>query len=197
MPVPEHSLPENYFNDVYQAHDDPWNFEASEYERGKYQTTVAALPKPLYQQVFEIGCSIGVLSQMLAPKCQHLLSVDIADAPLLKAKHRLQNFPQVTVQKMTVPHEFPEQQFDLILMSEVGYYLALPDLKKLQQQITDHLQVGGHLLLVHWTPFVHDYPLTGDQVHEQFLQLCGPDKPFKHVHGQHAETYRLDLLERQ
>lgn len=197
MPQSDSSLPENYFNDVYSAHDDPWNFETSDYERDKYAATVAALPKAQYQNAFEIGCSIGVLSRMLADKCKKLLSVDIAEAPLAKAKERLQDKPQVTVQKLVVPNEFPEQQFDLVMMSEVGYYLSMPDLQRLQQQIISHLEPGGHLMLVHWTPYVHDYPLTGDEVHESFLQLCGPEQPFKQLLHQRQPNYRMDLLERQ
>ncbi len=193
MPNGDQSLPEEYFNDVYRANEDPWNFETSAYERGKYENTIAALPRKKYSNAFEIGCSIGVLSQMLAARCKKLLSVDAAEAPLIKARERLKDYPQVAIQKMSVPDQFPAGQFDLILMSEVGYYLAMPDLKRLQQEIAAHLQPGGHLLLVHWTPEVHDYPLTGDEVHESFIQLAG----IRHLHHQREDQYRLDLFEKQ
>ena len=197
MSTAKQSLPENYFNDVYKAKDDPWDFQTSTYERDKYAATIAALPRPLYHNAFEIGCSIGVLSRLLADKCELLLSVDVAEAPLVKACALLQDKPQVTVQKMTVPDEFPGQQFDLIMMSEVGYYLVMPDLEKLQQQIINHLQPQGQLMLVHWTPDVPDYPLTGDEVHESFLKLCGAGKQFKQLFQHRAASYRMDLLERQ
>ena len=51
------------------------------------------------------------------------------------------------------------------------------------------------MLLVHWTPFVHDYPLTGDQVHEAFLDR-NDGLPLRHLGGEQADRYRLDLLER-
>jgi len=197
MSKPNASLPENYFKDVYQHKDDPWDFETSSYERNKYQTTVNALPHSTYEQAFEIGCSIGVLSEMLAAKCNNLLSVDIADAPLAKARKRLARYPQVILQKMTVPNEFPEQDFNLVVMSEVGYYLSMPDLNQLQNLIGKHLVPGGQLMLVHWTPTVPDYPLTGDEVHESFLSLCGGHGPFIHLHGQREENYRLDLLQKR
>ncbi|GAB2700676.1 SAM-dependent methyltransferase [Mucilaginibacter koreensis] len=197
MPQADQSLPENYFNEVYHAHDDPWNFETSDYEREKYTATVNALPREKYENAFEIGCSIGVLSRMLADKCEKLLSVDVAEAPLVKARQRLQDKPQVTLQKMTVPNEFPEQEFDLVMMSEVGYYLSMPDLERLQQQIISHLKPGGQLMLVHWTPYVHDYPLTGDEVHESFLKLTGAGQPFKLLLQRREPNYRMELLERQ
>ncbi len=197
MNKPGQTLTESYFNDVYSHNDDPWQFETSEYERNKYQATVQALPRASYQRGFEIGCSIGVLTELLAKKCRSLLSVDTAEKPLVRARQRLADQPHVTLQKMEVPSQFPEQRFDLIVISEVGYYLVMPDLKRLAQKIISHMDDGGHLLLVHWTPFVHDYPLTGDEVHESFLQLSGEGQPFKHLNGFRHDTYRLDLFQKQ
>ena len=191
------SLNEQYFNDVYTRKEDPWEFETSEYELKKYQATVSALPRDTYSNAFEIGCSIGVLSQMLAARCSRLLSVDVSDLPLEKARRRLKDLPQVTVSKMAVPAEFPEESFDLVVLSEVAYYWAEKDFRHAQELIISHLQPEGQLLMVHWTPFVHDYPLTGDYVHNSFLQLAGEGKPLVHLVGKREETYRLDLFGKQ
>ena len=56
-------------------------------------------------------------------------------------------------------------------------------------------EFGGQLLLVHWTPFVHDYPLSGDEVHAAILDPSD-GLPLRHLHGERHERYRLDLLER-
>ncbi|ADB38933.1 class I SAM-dependent DNA methyltransferase [Spirosoma linguale] len=194
MPAP--SLNTTYFDDVYRANDDPWSFETSSYERAKYEATLAALPRERYTNAFEIGCSIGVLSQLLASRCDALLAVDASDLPLKTARARLEPYKHVTVRQMSIPNEFPEGQFDLILLSEVGYYLAMEDLQRARRKMLDQLTKNGHLLLVHWTPVVHDYPLTGDQVHETFMAMAGPDKPLKHLLNQHEETYRLDLFQK-
>ena len=196
MPTNGQTLPEKYFIDVYRNNEDPWNFETSDYEKAKYTATINALPKTLYANAFEVGCSIGVLTERLASRCRQLLAVDAADAPLLKARKRLQNLPNVTLEKMMVPEQFPTGMFDLILVSEVGYYLSEADLHTFSVQIISHLQEAGHLLLVHWTPEVPDYPLTGDKVHEEFMTWSGGNKPLKHLHHQREEKYRLDLFER-
>ena len=191
------TLPPSYFDDVYRANTDPWNFETSAYERGKYATTVAALTRPEYRQAFEIGCSLGVLTEQLAPRCAHLLAIDVAEAPLIRARERCQGLPQVEFRRLSLPAEFPAgARFDLVVLSEVGYYWALPDLERVAEQLLAALEPGGELLLVHWTPPVHDYPLTGDEVHEFFLQKAGPGGPLRHLAGQRHETYRLDLLAR-
>lgn len=191
-----HTLPRDYFNEVYRANSDPWGFETSPYEHAKYADTLAALTKPHYNQAFEVGCSLGVLTEMLAPRCGHLLAVDIAEAPLARARQRCAALPHVTFQLMTLPQEFPSgQPFDLIVLSEVGYYWSAADLAKATDMLLGALQPGGQLLLVHWTPPVHDYPLTGDEVHDYFLQQ-GTAADLSHVHGHRASTYRLDLLSR-
>lgn len=195
--MPASTLPTTYFDDVYRANNDPWSFETSPYEQAKYEATLSALPRERYANAFEIGCSIGVLSERLAQRCDRLLAVDASELPLQAARVRLQPYSQVTVKQMSIPSEFPDDQFDLILMSEVGYYLAMDDLKRARQKMLDQLTNDGQLLLVHWTPFVPDYPLTGDQVHDEFLTSAGAGKPLRHLLGQRTEKYRLDLFQRQ
>ena len=70
---------------MYRANTDPWGFGNSPYEQAKYTDTVAALPKASYESAFEVDCSLGVLTQLLATRCQHLLAVDIAEVPLERA----------------------------------------------------------------------------------------------------------------
>lgn len=197
MPTPLSSLDKAYFDRVYQANEDPWSFATSDYERQKYETTVASLPTAHYENAFEIGCSIGVLTQMLAERCGQLLAVDASELPLKTARARLATYPNVTIQPMKIPDEFPDASFNLILLSEVGYYLSMPDLTHARQLLIDHLEPNGHLLLVHWTPFVHDYPLTGDQVHDFFLESAQPDGPLTQLKNQRESTYRLDLFQKK
>ena len=190
------TLDPGYFDDVYRASTDPWQFASSAYEREKYAATLAALPRPHYERAFEIGGSIGVLTAQLAQRCGHLLSVDVSEAALAQARQRCSALPQVEIKKMQVPAEFPVGQFDLILVSEVGYYLSPADLARAADQMLGALPTGGQLLLVHWTPVVPDYPQTGDEVHEFFLQKTQPSGPLKHLLGQRHDKYRLDLLEK-
>ncbi|MBW4517670.1 MAG: nodulation S family protein [Timaviella obliquedivisa GSE-PSE-MK23-08B] len=193
-PSQPQSLPPSYFEKMYRENPDPWQFETSEYERKKYATTIATLPKSRYRSAFEIGGSIGVLTEKLADRCDALLSIDVSETAQAKAIQRCQNFPQVRFQIMQVPQQFPDESFDLILVSEVGYYLSWQDLHQTQTHILNHLQVGGNLLLIHWTLYAEDYPLSGDDVHESFLNLS--PQPLQHVVGQREEQYRLDLFER-
>ncbi|WP_051907946.1 PIG-L family deacetylase [Flavimarina sp. Hel_I_48] len=161
------TLSQDYFDTLYQTSDDPWNFTKSFYEKSKYEETLKVL-KPFYHNILELGCSIGVLSEQLALKCDHLMSVDISEFPLETAKKRCAPLGNIDFVKMDVSKNFPQNTFDLILISEVGYYLSNADLNGLFENCSQHLNTNGHILLVHWTSYVSEYPLSGKEVHEKF-----------------------------
>lgn len=188
------SLPPAYFDHIYAVDPDPWNFEGSEYERAKYATTLAALPHEQYERALELGCSIGVLTAQLALRCASLLAVDVAEQALAIARKRCADLPQIELKRMRVPQELPPGNFDLILVSEVGYYWSRADLERSLAWMCSVLRTGGHLVLVHWTPVVNDYPLTGDAVHE-IAASAGQSQGLRHLHGQRFEQYRLDVFE--
>lgn len=189
---PDRSLPADYFEAVYARDPDPWQFETSAYERGKYDATLAALPRPRYARALEIGCSIGVLTAELASRCDALLALDAAEAPLLRARQRLAGRPHVTFACAHVPAEWPsaEAAFDLILLSEVVYYLDPADVERLAARVGRSLAPAGDVLLVHWTGET-DYPLSGDEAVERFVRAS----PALRVRqGTRRPEYRLDLL---
>lgn len=186
----EHTLSADYFQRLYEQQRDPWNFEASEYEREKYATTIAYLGRGIYRNALEIGCSIGVLTALLRNKCNRLLSIDISSTALEVAQNRLKDHPDVEFRLAAIPHEYPDSSFDLVVMSEVGYYLSMGDLLATKRKIADSLLSGGTLIMVHWTHYVIDYPLTGDEVHEVFLN----DPLFKSASSIRTKDYRLNVF---
>jgi len=188
------TLTPEYFERIYAANDDPWDFASSEYEAEKYHATLAALPRENYKNAFEIGCSIGVLTAQLAARCGELLAVDVSEKALEQAKKRCANLPNVRLRRMRIPKEFPDEIFDLILISEVGYYLAPADWLAAMDKVFARLADGGQVALVHWTPPVHDYPQTGDAVHDSFAEYAiGKMQNLKSLR---QEKYRLDVWEK-
>jgi len=187
------SLRPEYFDSLYAANGDPWAFASSPYEAVKYAATLAALPQTRYDDALELGCSIGVLTQQLAPRCARLLATDIAEAALSRARSRCADLPQITFERRDLTTEFPLGRFDLILVSEVGYYLSQADLDWLRTRIASALAPGGDVVLVHYTG-VTNYPLSADAVHETFLAWEGAD--WISVAAQRTESYRLDVFTR-
>ena len=106
-----------YFDALYATNPDPWNFETSPYERAKYALTLNALPKLRYRSALEVGCSIGVLTRSLTSRCDAVLAIDVAKAPLIEARRRCANLPGLRFEQMFVPGQWPDGGFDLILLS--------------------------------------------------------------------------------
>src|SRR4051812_9893751 len=113
------SIPPAYFDALYAANADPWNFTTSSYERDKYDATLAALPSRQYERGLEIGCSIGVLTSRLSRRCSTLLAVDVSDRALAAARARCRQLANVAFQKIWVPAEWPTGHFDLVVLSEL------------------------------------------------------------------------------
>jgi SAM-dependent methyltransferase len=188
------SLTSDFFESLYRKNPDPWQFATSEYEAQKYATTLEALPHNLYQSGFEIGGSIGIFTAQLAQRCHSLLSIDVSEIAQKQAIDRCCHLNNIRFELMSVPDAFPDEYFDLIVLSEVAYYWSWPDLIKAQRLILDRLRSQGHLILVHWTVDARVLPLTGDLVHDAFIELV-PDR-FKHIKSLTQEKYRLDLFEK-
>ena len=188
------SLNSDYFKDVYAANEDPWNFETSAYEAAKYRVTLESLPREKYENALEIGCSIGVLTELLASRCSHLTATDVSQTALEKAADRCKNLEHVNFIILSFPQEIPANNYDLIMLSEVAYYLSPTDWKMGMQKLYSAMTSAAHLVLVHWLPEVHDYPQTGDEVHDSFREEM--QNKMKNVFNIRKEKYRIDIWEK-
>jgi len=160
------SLAEGFFDDFYRRNgDDPWGFESRWYEQRKRSIALASLPRARYASALELGCSTGVLTELLADRCDAVHAVDIADAPLEIARRRLGDREGVRLDRLALPGEWPAGTFDLVVLSEVGYYWSPADLAVAIDRIRRAMDAGGHLIACHWRHPVTEYPQSGDDVH--------------------------------
>ncbi len=187
------SLTPDYFAERYAADPDPWRFETSDYERAKYAATLDALPRPRYASALEVGCSIGVLTEQLARRCDALLALDVAEIALDRARERCAGLHHVSFVRAQVPEAYPDGTFDLVLLSEVVYYLAAEDVALLVGRVHDTLVPGGDIVLVHWTGETH-YPLSGDEAAEAFIARAAGFTTVRRA--TRTDEYRLDVLHR-
>jgi SAM-dependent methyltransferase len=187
--MPQDSLDATYFDTIYAGADDPWHFATSAYEARKYAATIEMLGPAVYARGLEIGCSIGVLSRLLAERCHELISLDINDRALDRARTRCADRSNVRFELADVTKTFPEGPFDLIVLSEVGYYWSDADLSLARARIAS-TGSRGTLALVHYLPKVDDYLRDGDAVHEAFLS----DERFERRRAMREELYRIDIL---
>lgn len=180
-----------HFERLYRDSPDPWSFETSLYEQQKYHATLAALGERRFSSALEVGCSIGVLTRRLAGCCDQLVAVDFAATAVARAIARCAPLPGVSVQQMQIPRQWPEGRFDLILFSEVLYFLDEYDLRETCAHTLRSLLPGGLVLLVNYTG-VTDDPNSGDDAALLFIHASSPElRPI--VQNREAH-YRLDLL---
>lgn len=187
------SVPAQYFIDLYRRDIDPWHFETSTYEREKYRATLDALPRERYERGLEIACSVGVFTNMLAPRCRELLAVDVSDDALARAAENCAAHAHVTFQRRQIPQQYPGSCFDLTMVCEVGFYLNARDLALLCADVEAHSFPGAHIVVVHWTPPVRGHASSTEEVHAAFRASPG----LQWLAGASHDTYRLDVFERR
>jgi SAM-dependent methyltransferase len=185
------TLGAGYFDAMYAADPDPWGFEERWYEQRKYAISLAQLPDRRYASAFEPGCSIGVLTAMLAGRCDRVLACDVAGGAVQAAARRTRDLPHVRVERRSIPAQWPSGSFDLIVFSEVLYYLGDRDLEQVLDLGVRALEPGGTLLAVHWRHPVADYPRSGDDVHQALAARPGLARLVSHREEDFlAEVYR-------
>ncbi len=183
------SVDEAYFRAMYERSPDPWSFAERWYDQRKYAMTMAALRSRRYRAGFEPGCSIGLLSESLAARCDTLLCTDLVPAAVAQARTRLAPQRHVTVAQRALP-SWPSGAFDLIVLSEVLYYLADGDLATVLARATGSLLPGGDLVAVHWRHPVAEHHRTGDDVHDMVAETAGLGL----VASYRDADFRLDVL---
>ena len=159
------TLPPDYFRRLYAESDDPWLIGRGWYEQRKRDLVLAALPQPHYGTVFEPGCSNGELTVALAARCDRLIAWDVVDAAITRTRERTRDCPGVEVRSGALPGDWPDEPADLVVLSEVGYYLDAVDLGAAVDAAVSALNPDGTILAVHWRHPAPDYPLSGDEVH--------------------------------
>lgn len=140
----------DYFDELYAAGEDPWGYDSRWYEQRKRALALAALTRSRYPRALELGCSTGAFTEPLAERCDRLLAVDAASAAVDLASARLAAHPGVEVRRHDLAHGVPGGTFDLVVFSEVGYYLDDDVLRRVLEGARDALSENGELLVVHW-----------------------------------------------
>jgi 2-polyprenyl-3-methyl-5-hydroxy-6-metoxy-1,4-benzoquinol methylase len=183
--------PASHFERLYQSNPDPWNFQASPYERSKYEQTHTALGDRRFTSGLEVGCSIGILSHMLATNCDRFLGVDFVESALQSARTRCADLPHASFERRQVPDSWPQDRFDLIVFSEVLYFLTQADIDRCARHVEASLLPNPTIILVNWLGKTDD-PTTGDDAANRFIATTG--KTLAVTHQERNEHYRLDLL---
>ena len=191
MSAPDKSSAE-FFESRYRESGDPWDLAHDPYEQGRYNNIVRALSGRRYRYAFEPGCAVGALTEKLATICDRVDACDFSQTAVEQAQERCARFPGVTVRCASMADETPVGEYDLIVLSEIGYYFTSTAWQCVVSNMVDRMQPEATLLASHWLGRSPDHILTGDEVH-----ACMQHPKLKHEHSErHPDPdnggFRLD-----
>jgi len=177
------------FDALYWKNPDPWACATSRYERDKRAATLAALGDREYRSALEIGCGAGLLTRELARRCGRLVALDVSEVALDEARNRCSGVGGVTFERREVPAGWPHGRFDLLILSEVLYFLTRDEIEQVSRLAHEAMDEGGDCVLVNWTG-ENDLPICGRQAAELFERAaCWNSRS-----SREADLYRIDVL---
>ncbi len=184
------TLEPDYFEDLYRSDPDPWRFASSPYEAEKYARTLAALGPDRVRSALEVGCSIGVLTEQLAARCDRLVATEASPTALDLARRRCAGATNIDFRLQPSPHAPLGGPFDVILLSEVVYYWDDADLADFAGAFERVLAPRGRFILVHWLGET-DYPKTADEAVNAFRAAL--EGAYSAERVERTADYRLDV----
>lgn len=191
--VPPEMRP-GFFDHFFDA-GDPFGFDLNPEERLKFQKTLEVCGEGPLGRVLELGCAVGSFTEILAPRATDVLAVDVSQAAVDQVIQRLQGHPNVRAMAMDIPAEFPDETFDLVVASDVLYYLPIEELKRCLARIEAALSDGAAFVAVHYVPRMGSV-LNGDEAHDVLVA----HSTLRHTLAERTEfgpgrTYRVDRFE--
>ena len=189
---PAETVSQEHFIGLYLAKTDPWDVATSWHNRRKYAVTMAGLPRERYRSAYEPGCSIGLLTRMLAERCDEILAVDCVDEAVESAREEVRDFPHVRVENAMLPAGLPDATFDLIVLGDLLYYLSAEDLEATLDDLVQRLEPDGDLVSVHFRDRQTGGNYDGASVHAALAARAELERVIHHE----DEWFLLDVLRR-
>ncbi|WP_347558930.1 class I SAM-dependent methyltransferase [Robbsia sp. KACC 23696] len=164
---------ERYFDACYANSPDPWKIEKGWYEERKRALLLASLPRQRYRQAYEPGCGTGVLTRALAARCDRVLASDTAQAALDIARAHPETPNHIGWQVMSLGKDWPDGRFDLIVLSELAYYLSDAALNEVIRRLKATLLPDATVVCCHWRHPFEGAPRVGIELHRHIDKLIG------------------------
>ncbi|WP_349943000.1 SAM-dependent methyltransferase [Fulvimarina sp. MAC8] len=137
------------FEALFASDPDPWDYRTSRFERHKRGILMRAVGQRMFGRGLELGCANGETTSFLARKCLRLTAVDGSETALEQAWIRHADSPRVRLEQAILPERTPRGPFDLIVTSEVLYYLRENELRDMLSLLKKAVALGGRLVFLH------------------------------------------------
>ncbi len=140
------------FERLYQTEDDPW--QIGDADTPRYNTYLELLRPHAKGAVLDIGCGFGALLARLAGDGIALEGIEISETAVVKGRQR---FPFITFHSGNAARiadvaGIQDRKFDLIICSDVIYYITEREQSELLAWINNHLSAEGVAFVAAWCP---------------------------------------------
>jgi len=170
--VPRVTRDAAYFDSLFEPARDPFGFDRNPEETLKFERTLEICGSGPFDLALEIGCAEGAFTALLAPRCKELLAVDISEVAVARARERLRGLEDVRCEVRSLPAEYPQGSFDLVVASDVLYYWPTEDVIAALKAVEASLTPGGVFVALHYVPRMGSL-LDGAEVHDLLESNAG------------------------
>ena len=136
---------------LMQEHEDPWKYTTNPEEAERFRSALELLDMAresgLFENAFEIGCSEGFFTAMLAPRCKSLLAVDISQVALSRAQQRCKGLGVQFEQWSLFDSPAPANLDLIVVMDVLEYFFRPADVRSARDKLVRALRPGGYLLV--------------------------------------------------
>ncbi len=181
-----------HFARLYADDGDPWHVRTSAYELAKREAALAILGSRRHRRALEAGCGEGHLTGALIASGKAEQAVGIDRDPAIVDRANARGFGEhARFQVGSLPDDLPDGPFDLLVLSEILYFLREDALDTLAAKLAVRLEKGASLLLVSYRGATGT-PLSGTDAADYFIARLGAG--VTSLASQEEPGYRLDLL---
>jgi O-antigen/teichoic acid export membrane protein/2-polyprenyl-3-methyl-5-hydroxy-6-metoxy-1,4-benzoquinol methylase len=140
------------FESEFNRQRDPYGYDKEPRERERLERALRMLDtargETSFQRALEIGCAEGAFTELLAPRCESLLAVDISSVALNRARQRQNWGEKVQFNETDVVKNSLRRGFDLVVaMSVLDSYYRPSAISEVRAKLVDSLLPGGYLLI--------------------------------------------------
>ncbi|MGV7219508.1 nodulation methyltransferase NodS [Bradyrhizobium sp. UFLA05-112] len=130
------------------AADDPWRLDGNPFERERHTHMLRlSLSNGFIANGLEVGCAAGAFTEKLAPHCERLTVVDVVPRAIGRASQRTKRWSHITWIVSDIQRFSRTDQFDLIVVAEVLYYLRdVAEMRTAIGNLVRMLAPDGHLV---------------------------------------------------